>query len=170
MAGPYDSIYGYGYDTNGLNLGASNPLGAAFQSQVNPASIPAYGATNPVTPTISSITDPWAGMRTQALGRDVNTPGTGAGTPLGFNLGTLNLALQGIGTIGSLWQAFEANKLAKEQFNTSKAFANANLANQIQSYNTALEDRSRSRAFVEGQSPEQAQAYIDKNRLQERQI
>lgn len=89
---------------------------------------------------------------------------------LGLNLDTAQLALGGLQTLGSLWQAWEANKLAKEQFNFSKGFANTNLANSIQSYNTALEDRSRARAVTEGQTPEQAQAYIDANRLPNRTI
>ncbi|MCR5943475.1 hypothetical protein FG152_22085 [Ochrobactrum sp. XJ1] len=165
----YDSIFGYGADTTGLNLGASNPVGSYMQSAPE-VSAP---AVNP----LSTGLDNWNGLRNVATsgvgtgGGVAGAPGTaGTGSGLGFNMGTLNVALQGLSTIGSLWQAWEANKLAKEQFKTSKAFANANLANQIQSYNTALEDRSRSRAFTEGQSAEEAQSYIDKNRLQERQI
>lgn len=167
----YDSIFGYGADTTGLNLGASNPIGSYMQSA------PAVSA--PSIPPVSAIPGTVGGGIMTDLNR-LNSnyypaaPGAnanqGTGSGFGLNLGTLNVALQGLSTIGSLWQAWEANKLAKEQFKTSKAFANANLANQIQSYNTALEDRSRSRAFTEGQSAEEAQSYIDKNRLQERQI
>jgi len=89
---------------------------------------------------------------------------------LGLNIGTGKLVLGGLETLGSLWQAYEANKLAKESFNFQKGFANTNLANQIQSYNTTLEDRGRSRAFTEGQTPQQAQAYISQNRLPARNI
>lgn len=78
--------------------------------------------------------------------------------PLGSIIG-------GIGTLGNLWGSSRALGLARDQFNFQKEFANTNLANQIKSYNTALEDRARSRAAVEGQSQDQAQAYIDKNRL-----
>jgi hypothetical protein len=88
----------------------------------------------------------------------------------GFNIGTAQLALGGLQTIGALWNAWQANKLAKQQFNFQKDFANANLANQIKSYNTALEDRSRSRAFTEGQDAATAQAYVDHNRLADRKI
>jgi len=95
-------------------------------------------------------------------------PGMSGG--LGFNLDTAQLALGGLQTIGSLWQAWEANKLAKESFKFQKDFANTNLANSIQSYNTTLDDRIRSRGFTEGQSADQIQGYLDKNRLPTRTI
>lgn len=92
------------------------------------------------------------------------------GSGLGWNLDTLQLALGGLNTIGNIWQAWEANKLAKQQFKAQKEFANINLANQIQSYNTALEDRGRSRAHTEGQDPAMAAAWISSNRLPERRV
>ncbi|QWY83522.1 putative structural protein [Rhizobium phage RHph_X2_28B] len=82
-----------------------------------------------------------------------------------MSLDGLKLIGGGLSTIGNLWNAFQAQKLAREQFNFQKNFANKNLANQIQSYNTALEDRARSRGFTEGQSQEQIDSYVDKNRL-----
>lgn len=100
----------------------------------------------------------------------LESAGVGVGTQnpasgLGMNLDTAKLALSGLGTIGNLWAAFQAQKLAKRQFDFTKRITETNLANQVKSYNTTLEDRSRSRAFTEGQSSAQAQAYIDKNRL-----
>lgn len=80
----------------------------------------------------------------------------------GIPLGSI---MSGIGTLGNLWGANRALGLARDQFNFQKDFANTNLANQIKSYNTALEDRARSRAVVEGQSQDTAQEYIDRNRL-----
>ena len=133
------SISGYGSNNSsspGFSpQGASNPMGALFQNQ----------------------TDNWAGMRSG----DVNAPDMG----LGWNMGTGQLALGGLQTIGSLWNAWQANKLAKEQFKFQKDFANTNLANQIQSYNTTLADRTRARTFTEGGSDAEAQAYIDANQL-----
>ena len=93
---------------------------------------------------------------------------TGGGVPdfkLGFNAPTLQLGMQGLGTIGNLWGAWQSNKLAKDQLNFTKKFASMNLANQMKSYNTALEDRSRSRAAAEGQTSAEAQAYVDRNRM-----
>jgi hypothetical protein len=91
--------------------------------------------------------------------------GGGAGSGFGFNVPTANLALAGLGTIGNLWGAFQSAKLAKKQFNYTKDVTETNLAGQIKSYNTALEDRIRSRAKVEGMSADQAQAYLDRNKL-----
>jgi hypothetical protein len=90
--------------------------------------------------------------------------GQQAGSGFGMNIGTANLALAGLNTIGNLWAAFEARKLAKEQFNFTKSVTNTNLANSIASYNTALSDRARSRGFTEGQSQAQIDKYIADNR------
>lgn len=84
---------------------------------------------------------------------------------IGLNTNTANMALSGLQTIGNLFAAFQANKLAKQQFKYTKKVTDANLGNQIQSYNTALSDRINSRYVVEGKSPEQAQSYLDVNKL-----
>lgn len=83
----------------------------------------------------------------------------------GANIPTFQLGLQGLGTIGNLWGAFQSNKLARDSFNFQKDFAQRNLANQIQSYNTALSDRATSRGFVQGDSAEKTQQYINNNKL-----
>lgn len=88
-----------------------------------------------------------------------------SGFQLGWNMPTFQMGLQGLNSLGNLWGAFQANKLAKDQLNFTKTFANRNLANQTAAYNTALEDRSRARAAVEGQSSAEAAAYVNKNRL-----
>lgn len=86
-------------------------------------------------------------------------------TNFGWNANTLSFGMQGLNALGNMWGAWQAQKLAKDQLNFTKDFANRNLANQTKAYNTALEDRGRSRAFMEGQSAAEAQAYIDRNRL-----
>jgi hypothetical protein len=145
MAGAFDiNGFNYGYGTNGVGVampsvsavGASQPLAIAGQAQ----------AAAPV------------GAVSGGLGQLGQTG-------LGFNLPTANLALGGLQTIGNLWNSWEQRKLANEQFQFQKGVTNTNLNNQIKAYNTQLEDRSRARAATEGQSPGQAQAYIDNNRL-----
>ena len=92
-------------------------------------------------------------------------PAAQMGTSLGFNMPTANLALSGLSTIGNLWAAFQAQKLARQQFKYTKNVTDTNLANQIKSYNTTLADRSYSRAKVEGRDNTSAQSYIDSNSL-----
>lgn len=94
----------------------------------------------------------------------INQP-TNFGGQLGFNLPTANLALSGLSTIGNLWAAFQAQKLAKQQFKYTKNVTDTNLANQMKSYNTTLADRAFSRAKVEGRDNASAQTYIDANQL-----
>ena len=84
---------------------------------------------------------------------------------LGMNVKTGQLALAGLDTIGSLWGGFAARGLANKNFNFQKDFAEKNYVNQLKSYNTALEDRGRSRAVMEGQSDAEARDYIAKNKL-----
>lgn len=110
------------------------------------------------------------------LDKSTGLSGTHAGGPLDrvFNpsgFGSLDfgqkagMALTGLGTLGNLYAGFKQLSLANKQFQFQKEFANANLANQIKSYNTALEDRARARAAMEGQSPEQARAYVEQNKM-----
>ena len=81
-----------------------------------------------------------------------------------LNTENLKLGLGGIQTLGSLWYAFQKNKLAKKSLNLQRKAFETNLANQTQNYNTSLEDRIRARYATEGRSGE-ANAYIAKHRL-----
>ena len=82
---------------------------------------------------------------------------------LGMNMGTAQLALGGLNSIGNLWGAFQAQSLAKKQFGLQKDTLNTNLGNQIKAYNTGIDDKIRSRAVVEGLSPEQVAEYKKQN-------
>lgn len=97
-------------------------------------------------------------------GFKLNSANTG-NFDLGWNAPTLKMGLSGIGTLGNLWGAWQSNRLARDQLNFTKDVTNTNLNNQIQSYNTALEDRARARGAMEGQTTAETQSYIDKNRL-----
>ena len=92
---------------------------------------------------------------------------TGGYQPLefGMNIPTAQLGLTGLSTLGNLWGSFQSNKLAKDSFNFQKGMAEKNYANQIKSYNTALTDRSTTRGFVQGDSTEATQQYINDNKL-----
>lgn len=88
----------------------------------------------------------------------------GKNSGLGLNMDTLKLGLGGIQTIGNLWNSFQAQQLARDQFDFTKGMANTNLTNSIQSYNTALEDRIRARAAMEGRPDSYVTDYLDANR------
>ncbi len=70
-----------------------------------------------------------------------------------------------IGSVGNLYGAYQSNELAKDQFDFQKQAYNTNLANTIKSYNTALDDRIRSRTVAENGTQADADAYLKKNRL-----
>lgn len=92
-------------------------------------------------------------------------PSAAKGFQFGMNAPSFQMGMQGLNSLGNLWGAFQAQKLAREQFDFTKNTTNTNMNNSIKSYNTTLEDRARSRGFTEGQSSGQIQGYIDNNRL-----
>jgi hypothetical protein len=102
----------------------------------------------------------------------INIPGqTGVGMGgifggIGANVDTAKLALGGLATVGQLYGAYQAQKLAKAQFDYTRQVTDRNLANQTQSYNTALDDRIESRAATQGNmSAADVAAYKAKNRM-----
>ena len=136
-----------------INYGVSNPTGAYLQN------------TASGQPVAQGITGPGVG---QQVAPQVGGINNNLSTPLDWNLGTGQLVLGGIGTVGNLWSAWQAQKLAKEQFNYQKGITDTNLANQIQSYNTALSDRMNARGFVQGDSQSTIDQYIEENSMRDR--
>lgn len=107
---------------------------------------------------------------------DYTSPGTstaagnnslfgGASQGLGLNIPTFQLGLSALGSLANIYGGFQANKLAKDQLSFTKDITNTNLNNSIKSYNTALEDRARSRAVAENRDQSTADEYIEKNKL-----
>lgn len=79
--------------------------------------------------------------------------------------GIAQLGLGAIGTIGGLINSRNMLGLARDQFKHARDVTNTNLTNQIQSYNTALADRARTRAAMEGRDQASAERYIEENKL-----
>jgi hypothetical protein len=75
------------------------------------------------------------------------------------------MGLSGIQTLGSMWMAFQQQKMAKEALKFQKSSYATNLKNQTQSYNTALEDRIGARYKTEGRSDQEKNDYIAQNKL-----
>lgn len=94
-----------------------------------------------------------------------STAPTSTGSGLGLNLGTGQLALSGLSSLANIWGALQQNTLAKDQFKLQKDVLNTNLNNQIQSYNTSLEDRMNARGASEGRSAEYTADEIARRRL-----
>jgi len=140
-----------------------DPLGLSFGQQLG-----GLGAT-PVP------------MRTPApAGMDYGKPLTGPYTPppgvrgagaapqggkFGNFLGNFANLAEGLSGLGQLYIGLRGLGIAKDQLAFSREAYAKNLANQTKSYNTALEDRIRSRYVTEGRSSAEADAYLAKNNL-----
>lgn len=70
-----------------------------------------------------------------------------------------------VNTLGGLFLGFGQANRAKDALNFQKNAYATNIKNQTQAYNTNLEDRIKARYATENKPVEQAQQYIDKNRL-----
>ena len=116
------------------------------------------GLTAPVT-TTPGITAPQVPGMTGGAAAAPQTPGFFAQGGIG------QFALGAIQTLGSLWNSFQQNKMAKESMKFQKEAFATNLANQEQSYNTALEDRINARYVTEGKSQADADAYVQEHSL-----
>jgi len=79
--------------------------------------------------------------------------------------GMAQIGLGAISTLGSLWNSFQQNKIAKKSLALQERTFETNLANQTKTYNTELEDRIRTRYDTERRDPSEAQSYIEKNKL-----
>ncbi len=82
-----------------------------------------------------------------------------------FNTGNLQMVMGGIQTLGSLWNSYQQHKIAKEQIGLARETFQTNLANNTQTYNTALEDRIRSRHNTEGRGAAETESYLEENSL-----
>lgn len=150
----------FGLDTNNLRS-YNRPLytppsssSANFNSGIDPASIGSFGG---------GVLGEGAGggFMNSLMSFFGNKDGNMQGTGMNY----LGAGMQGIGALGSYMQNKKAMNLAKDQFKFAKDFANTNLNNQIRSYNTALEDRARTRAIMENRDEASARAYYDKHKL-----
>lgn len=82
-------------------------------------------------------------------------------------MGYVPAAAQSLAGIGQAWAGLQNYKLAKKQFNFSKQAYQQNLANQIKSYNTQMEDRLRGRTSDYEGKEEDIQKEMEKRKLSE---
>ena len=85
------------------------------------------------------------------------------------SLGGWGKLLGGLGNLYGMWNqiglANDALDLARDQFNFSKNFSSTQLNNQIDSYNTNLADRARTRAYTETGNENAYNDWYEKNKL-----
>ena len=137
---PSQANYGFAPPANNYGFTASSPQTALGTGLRMPT----------MTPTGNSGS--W-GLNPQASGMGLQyggqtaTPGMNLNQSngFGFNMPTLQLGLQGLNAISGLYFGSKAMGMAKDQFNFSKQMAQTNLKNQVNAYNTGLEDRLRTR-------------------------
>ncbi len=127
-----------------------------------------YFPQNPMVPGYSSFDLPqWGqngvGMQQATQQTGVNPIDLGNQGLTAMNIGSL--AIGGLQTLGGLYNAFQAQKLANRQFRFNRDFSLANYGNSVQSYNTRLEDRVRARAHMEGKGDGYISSYLNKNSL-----
>mgnify|MGYP006329301157 CR=1 FL=1 len=142
---------------------------------LNQSSLPEYnfGQNYDVAGNITGDMAGWGSGRVDPIGNGLDnnlefnpTSNQQGGSDFGWNMDTANFGLKGLATLGNLWGAFQGNKLARKQFGLASDAYNTNLTNQIKSYNTALEERIRSR-YVHDDKAGQAEAtrQIEANKL-----
>jgi len=152
---PYSSVGGTDTSLYGSNGSTTNPL----ETFNNAATAPAVTAPQ-VLPPMPTKLDFWG----NPVGQDGKSTMGGLGG-IGWNSKSLNLGLEAFGTLGNIWNAWEARKLAKEQFKFQKDITNTNLANSIQAYNTRLYERTRAADQTAGRSEDQTLAYTKANEV-----
>lgn len=78
----------------------------------------------------------------------------------------LSAGMSMAGNLANIWSGIQQNNLARDNFNFQKGVMNTNLANQIASYNTALEDRVAGRYSDRERTANQTEIndYLDRSR------
>lgn len=146
---------------------APNPFSLDWALQQTPGIAQGYAPTPQGT--FGWDTSGWGGLG----GKTPSSPTDsffGNGTELGFNLPTAQLAFGAAQSLSNMWNSYQANKMAKKQFDFTRNFANVNLENQTKQYNTTLADIARTRGQIEGQSQAQQDAYYNANKLDSKRI
>jgi hypothetical protein len=138
--------------TNGTDL-TSNGLGLSMGQPINGPTGPAAA---PMDVTVNAPMNPLSGSDNSSVQQ---------GSGFWSKDGGAGLVLGGVQVLGNLWSSLQAHKMAKEQMSFAREQWNTNLANQTQTYNTALEDRIRGRYATGTRSEEQLTNEIAKNRL-----
>lgn len=113
-------------------------------------------------PGMSNQNAPGATAPAANAATDATAQGGGFFSKLGGADGLASL-MESLASLGSIYTGMQSIKLAKQEHQLSKEAYRTNLKNTRMSYNTAVEDRTRSRYATEGRSDAEAQDYIKKH-------
>lgn len=141
--------------TNGTDLSASG-MGLSMGT---PTTQPTMSGTNNMVPDMS-VKSPT--MFNTGSG-NYGTAQQGSG--FWSKDGGAGMILGGVQVLGNLWSSFQAHKMAQKQMDFAREQWDTNLANQTQTYNTALEDRVRGRYAQGTRSESQLTGEIDRHKL-----
>jgi len=150
--------FGLGDATRNGNTFGSWGTGIADYSVGNSTTSTSMGGT----PMPSSTVNP---VSSNPMGGGAGNQGPQTGPGWFGEHGKLNTIIGGVQVLGSLWNSFQQHKMAKEQMAFAREQWDTNLANQTQTYNTALEDRIRARHHTEGRAGGETDAYLEKHSL-----
>ena len=140
--------------SNGFNLNWGNdPFNLNFQNQ------PQSPISTTSTPTDSNFLKDTLGMDFSTLGGWGNALFGGKDQP-----GLLSLGMDLYSAFKQYGLMEDQLDLQKDKFESDRALANRNLANQAQLLNTAMEDRQRAR-LSSGGNYESLASYMDRNRV-----
>lgn len=149
----YNNVTQNGSTLSNTQIGAQNaamaPIGtASVGGGVQGANVTATSGTNPI-----------------GTGTGVNSGTFWRNGDGSFNTDNLQLVMGGVQMLGNLWNSFQQHKIAKEQLGLARETFETNLANNRQTYNTALEDRIRARHYTEGKSTADTESYLSEHSL-----
>jgi hypothetical protein len=151
----------------GLNSGQTTGVGGLSLGTLVPSSTgsPTGGMVGGMTPTNIGADAANSSGNTNTNQQAIDGAAKGGGMFGPEGLGKISSIADVIAGFGQIYSGIQANKIAKESLQFSKDSYATNLGNQIQSYNTSLEDRARARYAQQGGTSADADAYINKNRM-----
>ena len=153
--------------SSNLSYGLSEATNNGSQFGAWGTGIQKYSMASPSTPSVSGPSMPGVAVNSPTTGVNQAATGAQAGQGSGFwsKDGGAGMVLGGIQVLGNLWSSYQAHKMAKEQMSFAREQWDTNLHNQTQTYNTALEDRIRSRHHTEGRGTGETDAYLAEHSL-----
>ncbi|MGQ0565579.1 MAG: hypothetical protein ACT4OK_10980 [Gemmobacter sp.] len=140
------------------------------RESMTPVVPPAPVLTNPASIPMPTMTPAAVAGATAGASPGISGDELKAAVPQNFwqklgGLEGMGSIAQGLASLGNLYGAIQGIGIARDQLKLSKRAFETNLANQTQSYNTALEDRIRSRYVAEGKDASAADEYLKQHSL-----